>query len=57
MSECPDCGKLYYGISKDGKIVTVVMNQSDKKLVYNLCIGTQFSEITIAAHAIQTLVY
>ena len=44
-------------LNKDGKIVTVVMNQSDKKLVYNLCIGTQFSEITIAAHAIQTLVY
>ncbi len=41
----------------DGKVVTIVMNQSNKKVVYNLCIGTQATEITILPNAIQTLVY
>ena len=44
-------------MNNDGKIVTIVMNQSDEKLVYNLCIGTQHSEISITPHSIQTLVY
>lgn len=44
-------------INPDGKIVTVVMNQSNQKLVYNLCIGTSTSEVAILPHAIQTLIY
>lgn len=44
-------------LNKDGKIVTVVMNQSNKKLEYNLCIGTKFSAISILPHAIQTVVF
>ena len=44
-------------LNKDGKVVTVVMNQSDKKIVYNLCVGTKTTEVSILPHAIQTLVY
>ena len=44
-------------LNNDGKVVTVVMNQSSKKIIYNLCIGTNTAEITILPHAIQTLVY
>lgn len=41
----------------DGKIATIVMNQSDKNVVYNLTNGTLKTTITIPAHAIQTIVY
>ena len=41
----------------DGKVVTVVMNQSNEKIAYNLCIGTSATEVTILPNAIQTLVY
>lgn len=41
----------------DGKVVTVVMNQSDKKINYLLCEGTNATEVTILPRAIQTLVY
>jgi glucosylceramidase len=44
-------------LNKDGKMVTVVMNQSDATVIYNLCVGTQATEITILPNAIQTLVY
>ncbi len=44
-------------LNQDGKAVTVVMNKTDKKLKYNLCIGTKATEIYILPHAIQTLVY
>ena len=44
-------------LNKDGKVVTVVMNQSDKKITYNLCIGTKAAEVSILPHAIQTLVF
>jgi glucosylceramidase len=44
-------------LNKDGKVVTVVMNQSNKKIKYNLCIGTKATEVSILPHAIQTLVY
>ena len=44
-------------LNKDGKVVTVVMNQSDKKITYNLCVGTNATEVTILPRAIQTLVY
>jgi glucosylceramidase len=44
-------------INPNGKVVTVVMNQSGQKLVYNLCVGTATSEVTILPHAIQTLLF
>jgi glucosylceramidase len=44
-------------INQDGKMVTVVMNQSNKKVTYNLCVGTSATEVSILPHAIQTLVY
>ena len=44
-------------LNKDGKVVTVVMNQTNKKIVYNLCIGINATEVSIMPHAIQTLVY
>ncbi len=44
-------------INNDGKVVTVVMNQSNLKVTYNLCIGNTATEVTILPNAIQTLVY
>lgn len=44
-------------LNKNGQMVTVVMNQSDAAVTYNLCIGTQAAETTILPNAIQTLVY
>jgi UDP-glucose 4-epimerase len=44
-------------LNKDGKVVTIVMNQSNKKLNYNLCVGTKSTVISILPHAIQTVVY
>ena len=44
-------------INQDGKVVTVVMNQGSKKVIYNLCIGTSATEVSILPHAIQTLVF
>nr|WP_315146187.1 glycoside hydrolase family 30 protein [uncultured Flavobacterium sp.] len=44
-------------MNQDGKVITVVMNQSNKKVTYNLCIGTNATEVTILPHAIQTLVF
>ena len=44
-------------LNQDGKVITVVMNQSSKKVTYNLCVGTNTTEISILPHAIQTLVY
>ena len=41
----------------DGKVVTVVMNQTDQKINYFLCIGTRATEVSILPHSIQTLVY
>ena len=41
----------------DGKVVTIVMNQSNIKITYYLCIGIMATEITILPHAIQTLIY
>jgi glucosylceramidase len=43
--------------NNDGKIVTVVLNLSDKKVTYYLCVGTAATEVTIWPAAIQTLVY
>jgi glucosylceramidase len=44
-------------LNQDHKIVTIVMNESSKKVQYNLCIGNQTAVITILPHAIQTLLY
>lgn len=43
--------------NSDGKIVTVVMNESDKKIVYNYVIGSESAELEIAPKAIQTLIF
>ncbi|MEW6196746.1 MAG: glycoside hydrolase family 30 protein [Bacteroidota bacterium] len=43
--------------NEDGKMVTVVMNQSDMKINYKLFVGSQMAELEILPHAIQTLVY
>ncbi len=44
-------------LNADGKMVTVVMNQSDQKVTYNLFIDAKKAVVTIPAHAIQSLVY
>lgn len=44
-------------LNSNGKVVTVVMNQSNLKITYNLCIGVTATEVTILPNAIQTLVY
>jgi glucosylceramidase len=44
-------------INGDGKVVTVVMNQSNLKINYFLCVGTSATEVSILPNAIQTLVY
>lgn len=41
----------------DETLVTVVMNQSNNKLKYNLIVGDKKTVVEIPAHAIQTLVY
>ena len=43
-------------VNDNNQVVTVVMNQSDIKISYNLCIGTKAAEISILPHAIQTLI-
>jgi glucosylceramidase len=44
-------------LNTDGKLAVVVMNQTDTKVTYNLCIGGNAAVIDIPAHAIQTLVF
>ncbi|MEL1240350.1 glycoside hydrolase family 30 protein [Flavobacterium sp. DGU99] len=44
-------------INSDGKIVTVVMNQSGKEITYNLFVASEKTVVVIPAHGIQTLVY
>lgn len=41
----------------DGTMVTVVMNQSDQEITYNLFVNSEKTIVKIPAHAIQTLVY
>jgi glucosylceramidase len=41
----------------DGKIVTVVMNQSNKPVKYNYVIGTESAEVEILPDSIQTLIF
>ena len=44
-------------LNEDGQVVTIVMNKTDEKLKYNLCIGTNSAEVFILPRAIQTLLY
>ena len=44
-------------LNTDGKMATVVMNQSDKEVTYNLIIASEKTVVIIPAHGIQTLVY
>jgi glucosylceramidase len=44
-------------VNTNGKLVTIVMNQSENTITYNLIVGAEKSLIAIPAHAIQTLVY
>lgn len=44
-------------MNSDGKMATVVMNQSDLQITYKLYVGAAAAEITIMPHSIQTLVY
>ena len=43
-------------INKNGKVAVIVMNESNKKIKYFLCIGLNAAEVTILPHSIQTLV-
>jgi len=43
-------------LNPDGKLMTIVMNPTDKAIRFNLCIGTQAAEINIPARAMQTIV-
>jgi glucosylceramidase len=44
-------------LNADGTIATIVMNQTDNEISYNLIIASQKTQVKIPAHAIQTLVY
>jgi glucosylceramidase len=44
-------------LNQDGKTVTIVMNQSEQKINYFLCVGTKATEVSILPHSIQTLVF
>lgn len=44
-------------VNEDGTMATVVMNQSDKAVIYYLCIGETRAKVNILPHSIQTLVY
>lgn len=43
-------------MNDDGSVAVVVMNQSDKKLTYNFCIGHYAVEVKSLPHSIQTLI-
>ena len=44
-------------LNTDGTVATIVMNQTDKEINYNLIIASEKILVKIPAHAIQTLVY
>lgn len=44
-------------LNTDGNVVTIVMNQSDTAIDYNLYLANKAAVITIPAHAIQTLLF
>lgn len=41
----------------DGKLVTVVLNQTNQQVTYFLCVGKTAAQVTILPYAVQTLVY
>ena len=43
-------------VNADGKLSTVVMNQTDQAVAYNFFVGQDEAKVSIPAHAIQTLV-
>lgn len=43
-------------LNTDGSLVTVVMNQSDEAIDYQLYVGDEVTALSISAHAMQTLV-
>jgi glucosylceramidase len=43
-------------INQDGKIVVVVMNRSNEKMTYNLCVGGQGAETTSLPRSISTFI-
>jgi glucosylceramidase len=44
-------------INKDGKVAVIVMNQTDKKIDYNLWIAGEAAPVTSLPHSIATLVF
>ena len=44
-------------VNEDGKMATIVMNDGDKDIKYKLFVGANMAEVSIKAHAMQTLVY
>lgn len=44
-------------LNTDGTVATIVMNQTDKEINYNLIIASEKTLVKIPPHAIQTLVY
>jgi len=44
-------------LNEDGSMATVVMNATDESVTYKLYVGTDAIDVTIQAHAIQSLVY
>jgi glucosylceramidase len=43
-------------INEDRKVAVIVMNQSDKEIVYKLCFGLKAAEVKSLPHSIQTLI-
>lgn len=43
-------------LNEDDKLATVVMNPTDKTITYNFHVGSAAAQVSIQAHAIQTLV-
>jgi len=44
-------------LNTDGRLATVVMNPTGQAITYNFYVGTASTQVTIPAHAIQTLVH
>jgi glucosylceramidase len=44
-------------LNEDNKLATVVMNPTDKEIAYNFYVGSDSAQVSIPAHAIQTLVH
>lgn len=44
-------------MNDDGKIAVIVMNPTDRKAVYNMCVDSYYTELETLPHSIQTLVF